>query len=56
MRLTLTDDDGVVLDEATVTSDEWLKATKSPEWAWSILSQLHPGDVALKITDAPRGA
>jgi hypothetical protein len=43
MKLTLTEDDGTVLDYVTVTDDEWAQALNRPTMAASLLSTLNPG-------------
>jgi hypothetical protein len=46
MKLILTDDDGVLLDETPVTRAEWDDAQRSPLFAQSIITQLSAGSEA----------
>ena len=46
MKLTITDDNGVVLDQTRVTRAEWDEAQNNALTAAEILRELKPGDEA----------
>ena len=46
MKLTITDNDGVVLDQTAVSRTEWNMAQNNALTAAAILLSLHPGEEA----------